>query len=477
MGPAEPLMATATLKIERMTPGGQGLGRADGGRVCFVPYTAPGDIVSAEILRVHSGYAEARLLEVREPGASRVVPRCPLHFRPEGTGGPAVPCGGCDWQHLSSQAQLESKREVIRDCLYRIAKLRSPRVRDTLPSPEPWRYRNKVQVPFGTGPGGKIVAGFFAPHSHRIVDFDDCWVQTELSVRIALKVKELAGRLGWAVYDEDRDRGWLRHLFIRTNREGRALVALVTRTPDFPKLEPFLDALCGDFQDIAGVFQNLQPLKTNVVLGPEWRRLRGAERIEERVGPLRLQISPAAFLQVNTPACEVLYGAAQELLTRGDFRPTLALDLYSGVGSVALWISGSAERVLGVEENRDAVTDAWENARSNGVRNIRFLAGTVESQLRRIREILAGLPPGSAAAVLDPPRSGCSKPALKALLDEAIGRVVYISCNPATFARDADWLCRHHWTLSEVQPVDLFPQTSHVELVGLFERTACPQRS
>lgn len=453
------------VRVERMTPEGQGLGRAPGGKVVFVPYTAPGDLVEVELARSKQGWAQGRLKAVREAGPGRIEPPCPLHFRP----GKPLACGGCDWQHLAASAQLEAKRELVRDCLFRIARLREPVVEPVVPSPDPWRYRNKVLVPFGLE-GERVVAGFYAPGSHRIVDFEDCLVQPELSVRLTLAVKELARRGKWTVYDERQGRGWLRHLYVRVNREGRALAALVTRTSEFRGEEEFVAEVRSRFPEVVGLFQNTQPERTPVVLGPRWRRLWGAERLEERLGSLTLRVAPESFLQVNTPASELLYGLATEFLTQGGWRPELALDLYSGVGSIALWIAPSAGRVLGVEESRAAVADAWENARSNGVRNVRFVAGGVETQLGLVRRELGNAAEGSAAAVLDPPRAGCEKAVLKALNAPSVRRVVYVSCNPATFARDADRLGKGRWRLKRVRPVDLFPQTSHVEVVGLFER-------
>jgi len=458
------------VRIERMAPQGMGLGRPAGGRggkIVFVPYTAPGDVVEVEMERVRSGFCQARFLRLDAPGPGRVEPACPLHFAPRRPG-PA--CGGCDWQHLSPQTQLEAKREMVRDCLFRIAKLRSPEVEPTIPAPAPWRYRNKVLVPFGQERGVPI-AGFYSPGTHRIVGFEDCPVQPELSVRLVRKVRSMAASLGWRVYDEAANSGWLRHLFVRTNSQGQALVALVTRTPEFREQEDFVASMRREFPEIVALFQNVQPLKTPVVLGPSWRKLWGADRLEERLGALRLLASPAAFLQVNTPACELLYREVREGLCAGGKRPSIVLDLYCGVGSIALWVADASDRVLGFDENREAIVDAWGNARFNGVRNARFHAGSIETQLGPIRKILAGCERGTASVILDPPRSGCAKSVLKALFDPAVGRVLYVSCNPATLARDVDWLCRHRWRLSKVQPVDLFPQTSHVETVAILDRT------
>ncbi|PIP84614.1 MAG: 23S rRNA (uracil(1939)-C(5))-methyltransferase RlmD [Elusimicrobia bacterium CG_4_9_14_3_um_filter_62_55] len=464
------MSATLRLKIERMTAEGPGIGRPEGGGpVHFVPYTAPGDSIEAFVRQSKSGFVRASMTRLLSAGPGRVEPRCPLHYSPAMALRGDAPCGGCDWQHLNDEVQLESKRELVRDCLFRIAKLREPKVEPPLRSPSAWRYRNKVQVPFGTS-GGRVVAGFYAPGSHQIVDFDDCLVQPEISVAIVKTVKRLAGELRWRPYDYDRNSGWLRHLFVRTNARGQALVALVTKTKDLPGEKRFLEALLKEHPAVIGVHQNVQPIKTTVVLGPRWKKIWGRRMIEERVGSIRLRVSPAAFLQVNTPACEVLYGVVRDFITRDGFRPKLLLDLYSGVGSIGLSLADLARTVVGVEEVRDAAQDAHDNARLNAITNAEFYAGGVEALLSKLERRLSSEPERSAAAVLDPPRAGCTKPVLKILRSPAFERVVYVSCNPATFARDADWLSRHGWTLERVQPVDLFPQTSHIETVGLFRR-------
>lgn len=453
------------VDAQRMAPEGAAIAKAEGSaRVVFVPYGAPKDRLEIEITEAKASFARGRLLRVVSPGPDRVAPPCPLHFAP-GRTGPA--CGGCDWQHLAYAAQLAHKRSIVVDCVERLGKLKGVAVAETLPSPQPWGYRNKVQVPFGyDGKTGRVVAGFYAPGSHRIVDFEACPVQPDLSVKLALKVKELADRWRWQIYDEDRRRGWLRHLLVRTNEEGQALAALVTQSPEFPKREDFVSALRESFPTLVSLYQNVQPLKTSVVLGPTWRKLWGADGIEEKVGPFRFMASPGAFLQVNTGAAERLYDAAAAALAEGGRRPKLALDLYCGAGTLTLWAARAAERVIGVEENRDAVKDAWKNAERNGVKNVRFLAARVEAALHRLKSEI----PDGAAAVVDPPRAGLSQPALRFLTQAALTRVVYVSCNPATFARDAAFLAHSGFSLKRVQPVDLFPQTSHVELVGLLDR-------
>ncbi|HVE13240.1 MAG TPA: 23S rRNA (uracil(1939)-C(5))-methyltransferase RlmD [Elusimicrobiota bacterium] len=465
--------ARVELTIEKMAPEGKGLARS-GNRIIFIPHAAPGDRLQVALDRVKEGYALGRIVKVLEPGPGRIVPPCPLHYRPPGDEPrPAVVCGGCDWQHLSAETQLAAKRDLILDCLERIGKLRGVPVAATLASPAAWRYRNKVQVPFAKV-GDGVQAGFYSPGSHQIADFDDCPVQPELSVRVVRKVKELAAALRWSVYDESSDRGWLRHLLVRTNADGKALAAVVSKTEDFPGRERFLSAMVEAFPELASVFHNVQPLKTSVVLGPTWKLLRGHARMQERLGKLTLRFSPSAFLQVNTPACEVLYKAVADFLGEDGFRPDLLLDLYCGVGSIALWLAPACRKVLGVEENRQAVEDAWENARLNNVKNARFVAGTAESMTAKLRREFDPFEPGTCAAVVDPPRAGCEETVLRAFSSPAVRRVVYVSCNPPTLARDAGVLAAVGYVLKKVQPVDLFPQTSHIEAVALFERGRRP---
>lgn len=460
-------MSALAVTVLRMAAEGQAVAKAQGSpRVIFVPHAVPGDVLEVEITQAKSSFARARLLKVLKAGPERVAPACLLHFNAERP--QAEACGGCDWQQLDYSAQLRHKREIVLDCLGRIGKFRDPVVAETIPSPSPWAYRNKVQIPFGPAPQGRRpLAGFYAPGSHRIVDFEACPVQPELSVRLALKVKDLAAAFGWRAYDEKTGTGWLRHLFVRTNAAGEALAALVTRGPEFPKRDEFIAAVRHSFPELVGLHRNIQPLRTSVILGPRWERLWGAGQIEEKIGRFSFLVSPAAFLQVNTPAAEKLYEAALRALVDSGRRFPLVLDLYCGVGTLSLWAAQAAPKVIGVEENRQAVRDAYKNAERNAVKNARFCAGRAEAVLPRLEK--EGLP-AACAAIVDPPRMGLSSSALRLLTSPRLRRLVYVSCDPATFARDAAFLCRSGFRLSGVQPVDLFPQTSHVELVGLLDR-------
>lgn len=452
------------VRVERLAPEGEALAKAPGSdRLVFVPYGVPGDELEVEVLETKSSFARARILRVLKPGPQRIEPPCPLHFAP-GRKGPA--CGGCDWQHLEHAAQLEHKRAVVVDCLSRIGKRRDAQVLETLASPKSWAYRNKVQIPFALDHASRRpIAGFYEVGSHRIVDFQACPVQPELSVKAALFVKRKAAELRWPIYEESRHQGWLKHLFVRTNERGQGLLALVGRTDEFPRREEFLEALRRELPEIIGVHLNVQPLKTSVILGPKWRAVWGARAIEEKVGPFTFVVSPAAFLQVNTGAAELLYAEAERALGEGG-KFEAALDLYCGAGTLTLFAARAAKRVIGVEENKDAVRDAWKNAERNGVKNVSFRSGRVEAVFPKLKNEL----PARVAAVVDPPRMGLSQAALRFLTTPSVRRLVYVSCNPATFARDAGLLAQAGFSMGPVRPVDLFPQTSHVELVARFDR-------
>ncbi|MBI3288155.1 MAG: 23S rRNA (uracil(1939)-C(5))-methyltransferase RlmD, partial [Elusimicrobia bacterium] len=340
--PAAPA-ETLTVRVERMAPAGDAIAKAEGSnRVLFVPGAAPGDRLEVEVFETKSNFARARIKRLLSAGPERVDPPCSHHFAPSRPG-PA--CGGCDWQHLDYAAQLKHKRSVVVDCVGRIGKFpdADTLVLETLRAPKPWAYRNKVQIPFMPGPR----MGFFSAGSREIVDIKECPIQPDLSLRIALSVKASAIERGWSFYDGKTGRGWLRHLYIRTNAEGRALVALVTTHQDFPDRELFVTQLRARHPEIVGVHQNVQPERTSVVLGPIWRRLWGARELEETLGRFHFSASPGAFLQVNTPAAEVLYDAAKDAAREGGKTFPIGLDLYCGVGTLTLWLSDAFPRLIG----------------------------------------------------------------------------------------------------------------------------------
>jgi 23S rRNA (uracil1939-C5)-methyltransferase len=419
-----------------------------------VPYGAPGDLLEVEIAEVRKNFARARLLRVIEASPVRVKPPCPYHFQPDHP--QEYFCGGCTWQHMNYPFHLDAKRQLVQETLERIGQVEDVEVLPTLGMADPWRYRNKVQVPVGWN-GRQLFTGFFSPGSHHIVPIEDCLVQTELSVRLINRSRDLLAEAGVPGYDEERHTGVVRHLLVRTNRANQAMLVFVTRTAELPRQREIVRRLSEEFPGLAGVHQNVNPGRTNVILGREWNSLGGAAYIEERLGALRFRLSPGSFFQVNTLQAEVLYEQARKQAGRGG--ETL-LDLYCGVGGIALWLASGFKQVIGVDSVRNAVDDAVHNAQLNRIGNARFMASPAERFLASYRG-----PGQSLTVVLDPPRSGCEPGVLQALARLRPRTVVYVSCDPGTLARDIAILGKSGFRLEEAQPVDLFPQTAHIETI------------
>lgn len=392
----------------------------------------------------------------------RTEPPCPYHFQIPGAAGSEFRnselfCGGCSFQHMNYGFQLDAKRELVQETLERIGKLQDIEVRETLGMKEPWRYRNKVQQPVGWD-GRKIITGFYAPNSHAIVPIEDCLVQPELSAAVINRTRQLLEKYGLRVYDEERHNGWIRHLLVRT-AQGKAMLVLVTHLEEFPHAREFIEILTREFSALAGIHQNVNSGKTNVILGRQWKKWWGEDTLEERLGTLRYRLSPGSFFQVNTLQTEVLYEQVRRMAGTGD----LLVDLYSGVGGIALYLARGFQQVIGVEEVRSAASDAQDNARLNGIQNAKFIATPAESFL--IKHPLPGVAPKNTVVVLDPPRAGCDPRVLKSVLRLSPGKVIYVSCDPGTLARDLALLSQAGYRVQEIQPVDLFPHTPHIETV------------
>lgn len=460
--------AVCPVRIDRLSLGGEGVGRLDS-LVVFVPYGAPGDTLDVEITEVHARYARARIRRIIDPSPVRTDPPCPYHFRLPPSTDSSLACGGCTWQHLSYDAQLAAKQALVQESFERIAGLKDIVVKPTLGMQEPWRYRNKVQQPVGWSSGLGLHSGFYATGSHDIVAITDCKVQPKPSVALVNKARELLQKYGLRAYQADRHSGWIRHLLVRTNRAGEALLVFVTRTDDFPHEKDIVRELATHFPQLVGIHQNVNPGQTNVILGRHWRKVAGADFIEESLGSLRFRISPGSFFQINTAQAEELYRVAAEYAGKGE----RLLDLYCGAGGIALSLAKHFKEVGGVEEVDSAIEDAEANAERNGIGHARFQAASVEPFLDGLDRSVGGK---SLTVTLDPPRAGMDPGALKALIRLRPGRIVYVSCDPGTLARDVGGLVRAGYHVEAVQPVDLFPQTSHIETVVCLTPNPLSQR-
>lgn len=441
-----------TLRIERLSSDGSGVAHSADGEAVFVPGTAPGDEARVRIVKDCGRYAFGILDELLTPSPDRVSVDCPV----------AGPCGGCSLRHLDYAAELRAKQESVLDAFRRIGGLEVP-VLDILPSPDADRYRNKVQFPVGIDKNGVPCIGFYAGRTHRIVPCPDCKLQPSVLNEIGNALCAFFAQQGIRPYDEQSGKGLVRHIFLRRGaHSGQIMVCLVCTRAKLPHAEQLCTALRGQFPAISTILLNVNAKSTNVILGSENHILYGPGYIEDTLCGVPVRLGPLSFYQVNTLAAERLYGVAAQYaqLTPDD---TL-LDLYCGMGTIGLSMAEQCRELIGVEIVPEAIESAKANAARMGeavAAKSRFFcadAGQAATQLAA-----EGLHPD--IVMLDPPRKGCDEATLSAVVRMAPHRVVYVSCNPATAARDAAWLEKNGYHTEKVQPVDLFPRTKHCECV------------
>lgn len=438
------------LPIHALGEGGVGIGRFEGAAV-FVPGALPGENVRVRIRYLASRYAQAKLERIIQPSPQRIEPSCPYYAR----------CGGCQLQHLSYEGQLEAKRRQVADCLERIGGFEGIAVPPVLGMKEPWQYRNKAAFPVGML-GGEAALGFYATGSHALVPVDACMIQQPPCNAVMSVVKAWMRERNITPYDEKTRQGKLRHVLIRTNRQGEFMVTLVINCQHLPEAVALGEQLRG-LEGFVGLALNVNREATNVILGRETTGVCGDSALEEQLDELRFSLSPASFFQVNPLQTERLY---QTALSFADLKGNeLVFDAYCGIGSISLFLARRAREVIGVEIVQAAVEDARENAQRNGVKNASFICAKAEEEIPRLLQDNRR----PDIVVVDPPRKGCDAALLQAISQAQIPRLVYVSCNPSTLARDLKLLCEQGYSLRKVQPVDLFPQTMHVETVASLQ--------
>lgn len=446
-----------TLRIERLSSDGSGVAHSADGEAVFVPGTAPGDEARVRIVKDCGRYAFGILDELLTPSPDRIPVDCPV----------AGPCGGCSLRHLDYAAELRAKQESVLDAFRRIGGLEVP-VLDILPSPEVDRYRNKVQFPVGVDKNGVPCIGFYAGRTHRIVPCPDCKLQPGVLNEIGNALCTFFAQQGIRPYDEQSGKGLVRHIFLRRGaHSGQIMVCLVCTRAKLPHAEQLCTALREQFPAISTILLNVNAKNTNVILGSENHILYGPGYIEDTLCGVPVRLGPLSFYQVNTLAAERLYGVAAQYaqLTPDD----ALLDLYCGMGTIGLSMADQCRELIGVEIVPEAIESAKANAARMGeavaVKSRFFCADAGQAATQLAAE---GLHPD--IVMLDPPRKGCDEATLSAVVRMAPRRVVYVSCNPATAARDAAWLEKNGYHAEKVQPVDLFPRTKHVEAVLLLTK-------
>jgi 23S rRNA (uracil1939-C5)-methyltransferase len=435
------------LTVDRLAYGGNGVARREDGYVVFVAGAVPGDRVRAVVGKAKKAYAEARAVEVLEPSPDRVEP--------------VADHPGAPWQVLPYERQLAVKQEQVDDALTRIGRLEGYDLAPIVPAVEQWRYRNKLEYSFGEGAGGELVCGFHAPgRFDEIVPIADCMLASERSNAAREQVLAFCRDQGLGAWDRRSQQGFLRNLVVREGRRTGQLQLRLVTSPGKLDADALIDAVDADglfWTQTAGLGESTQ--------GGETTLLQGSPQLHEQLGDLRFLISPDAFFQTNTEMAEVLYGHAAE--AAGLHGHERVFDLYCGIGTIALSLAARAREVVGVEIVEAAVSDAIENARLNEITNAAFYAGDIRLAMRELVE-RAGRPD---VCVIDPPRAGLSQKVVRRIIEAAPQRIVYVSCNPTTLAPNAAQLTEAGWALRRVQPVDMFPQTPHIECVALLEKT------
>ncbi|WP_026891191.1 23S rRNA (uracil(1939)-C(5))-methyltransferase RlmD [Lacrimispora aerotolerans] len=444
--------------IEDISETGEGIGKTDG-FTWFIKDTVIGDRVEAKAMKTKKSYGFARLERILEPSKNRVEPKCPV----------ARQCGGCQLQAMDYKEQLTFKERKIYNNLARIGGFTEIPMLPIMGMDEPWRYRNKAQFPWGTDKEGNIITGFYAGRTHSIIGCEDCLLGIEENEDILKIIKAHMERFGLRPYDEETHKGLIRHTLIRKGfKTGELMICQVINGKSLPHQEELVKELL-KIPGMTSISYSVNREKTNVIMGNQVENLYGPGYISDYIGDVKYRISPLSFYQVNPVQTEKLYGTALEYagLTGGE----TVWDLYCGIGTISLFLAQKAKKVYGVEIVPQAIEDARENARLNGMENVEFFVGKAEEVLPEQFEknqVYADV------IVVDPPRKGCDEVCLETIVKMGPKRVVYVSCDSATLARDLKYLAERGYELSKARGCDMFPHTGHVEAVIMM--TYCEQR-
>ena len=444
---------TYTLQISSLGHSGEGVGKYEGFTI-FVPHALPGETVEVKVTEVKKSYAKANLKSVQVASKFRTIPKCPIYYQ----------CGGCQLQHVDYEEQLMLKRQVVVDAVTRIGKLADVTIHPTIGAEQPWCYRNKMQLPIGTV-NNQVAVGCFAQGTHRIINTEHCYIQHADNDIVAQTVQKVATELGISTYDERTGQGSLRHIIGRVGiATGEVMVVLVTATHDLPQKEALVERLRQQVPNIVSIIHNVNNNQTNVIMGNKLKTLWGRDTITDRLGKFIFHISARSFFQVNTTQAEILYNKAVEYA--GLTGKETVIDAYCGTGTITLFLAEKAAKVYGIEIVEPAIRDARVNAQLNQVTNVEFTVGDAVDVMPRMFK--QGLRP--EVIVVDPPRAGIEKKVLETFVAMEPERIVYVSCNPSSLARDLAVLAELGYVTKEIQPVDMFAQTYHVECVALIER-------
>ena len=450
------------ILIEDISNEGEGIGHVNG-YALFVKDTLPGDYVHAKIIKVKKSYGFARLMDIIKPSEDRTEAVCEN----------AVRCGGCQLQHYRYDRQLDYKQNKVKNALVRMGGFADDFI-DSVMEPvigmdNPYNYRNKAQFPVGKDKEGNTVIGFYAGRTHSIIDSRYCYIQSEVSNKVVSIIRIWIERYGISPYEETKHSGLIRHILVRNGfKTGEVMVCLVVTSKKVPALDKLVELL-GDIDGLVSVCLNINKDKTNKILGDKIINVYGRDYIEDYIGDVKYRISPLSFYQVNPVQTEKLYSTALDFagLTGNE----TVWDLYCGIGTISLFLAKSAKSVLGVEIVPQAISDAKVNAQINNIDNALFTCGAAEDVEDFLTENeLQHIYGNPDVIVVDPPRKGCDSKLLDTIISHSPERIVYVSCDPATLARDLKILCEDVYEIKRVRACDMFGMSGHVETVCLLSK-------
>ncbi|SNX54835.1 23S rRNA (uracil(1939)-C(5))-methyltransferase RlmD [Thermoanaerobacterium sp. RBIITD] len=440
------------IYIDNMAHEGQGVGRLNGIAV-FVDGALIGEKVVARIDEAHKNYLNAHVVKIIVASLERINPQCPYSDR----------CGGCMLQHLNYEGQLMFKKQIVRDNLSRIGKI-NVEISDTIGMKNPKNYRNKAQYPVGVN-NGEVVTGFYTAKTHDIVPIDTCMLQNETSIKITKIIRDWMKDFKITAYGDKTGKGLLRHIVTKVGfKTGEVMAVLVINGDDIPHKDELINSLKENISGLKSIVLNINKRRLKVVMGKENITIFGDDFITDYIGDIKFEISPLSFFQVNPVQTKVLYNKA---LDYADLKGNeTVIDVYCGIGTISLFFAKSAKHVYGIEIVEEAIKDAKRNAEINNIKNTEFIAGKAEVVMPKLYK--RGIRPD--VIVVDPPRRGCDNAVLEACTKMKPEKIIYVSCNPSTLARDLRYLEDNGFKTEKVQPVDMFPFTSHIECVVLLKR-------
>lgn len=444
---------TVLVTIKRLGINGEGVGFYKK-KIIFIPGALPNEEVFVRITKEHPKFLEGELVRVKTKSNERIKPACTIYEK----------CGGCQLQHMTYAAQLKAKKDIVKQAFERYTSIKNLPIHDTIGMDEPWNYRNKSQLQIGEKKGN-YMAGLYAAKSHQLIELTNCPVQHPDTNKVTEKVKRILQQLRIPVYKERTHSGIVRTVVVRTSFYTKEVqVVIVTATKILSKKEKIITEITRQLPNVTSIVQNINTEKTSVIFGNETIVLAGNETITEKLGSFSFDLSARAFFQLNPVQTVTLYNEAKKVaqLTGNE----KVVDAYCGVGTIGLWLADGAKEVRGMDVIKESVMDAQENMKKHGVEHATYVVGKAETWLPKWKK--EGFDPD--VIVVDPPRTGCDKTFLQTVIDMNPKRFVYVSCNPSTLAKDVDYLMKRGFELKSVQPVDMFPQTAHVECVVLMSR-------